>query len=371
MTRVLLVGAGHAHVEVLRRFGRRPVPGARLTLLTRGAETPYSGMLPGVVAGLYRREQAFVDVAGLAAFAGAALVLGEACGVDMQGRRVLVQDQAALPFDVLSMDVGSRPTTGGVPGATEHALPVKPIDGYLERFGDVMARVRAGRARDVVMVGGGAGGVELLLSVEARLRGSGAAYTLVSAAETLLPEFPAAFRARFAGVCRARGIRVLLARRVVLVEPGAVLLEGGERLAADEVLWTTEAAPPAWLGGSGLPLRDGFLAVDARLQAAPAVFAAGDMIAFGPRPIPRSGVYAVRAGPILAHNLRAAVTGGRMRRFRPPRQALAIVTTGERDAVMARNGFTLEGAWVWWFKSWLDRRWMARYSDLPALEGRA
>lgn len=366
---VVLVGAGHAHVAVLRSFGMRPIAGVRLTLLTREVETPYSGMLPGVVAGHYRADEAQIDAGRLARFAGARLYQDEAVGLDLAGRRVLCRGRPAVAYDVLSLDIGSRPNTGGVPGAAEHCIPVKPIDGFLERFEGVLARVRAGRSRHVLVVGGGAGGVELLLAVERRLRAEadGVRFTLVAGSAVLLPGFARGVGARFAAVMAGRGVEVVTGVRVVSVAAGAVRLEDGRRIAADEILWTTEAAPAGWLAETGLPVADGFVRVDATLLAAAGVFAAGDMVAFGPGAIPRSGVYAVRAGPVLAANIRAVLTGGRLRRYRPQKRALAILTEGGREAVATRNGVAVGGAWAWRLKDWIDRRWMARYQDLPEM----
>lgn len=365
---VVLVGAGHAHVAVLRSFGMRPIEGVRLTLLTREVETPYSGMLPGVVAGVYGFDDAHIDAGRLARFAGARIYQDEAVGIDLAARRVLCKARPPVPYDLLSLDIGSRPNTGDVAGAAEHAIPVKPIDGFLERFEGVLARVRDGRTRHVLLVGGGAGGVELLLSVEHRLRREAAVrFTLVTGSAALLPRFPAKFGARFGAIMRERGIAVVTGARVIAVEPGCVVLGDGQRIAADEILWTTEAAPAGWLAGTGLPLDGGFVSVDANLRAADDVFAAGDMISFRPGAIARSGVYAVRAGPVLSDNLRAVLTGRRLRRYRPQREAMAIVTTGERHAVLTRNGIVREGDWAWRLKDWIDRRWMARYQDLPEM----
>ena len=368
---VLLVGAGHAHVAVLRAFGMRPLPGVRLTLLTREVDTPYSGMLPGVVAGHYTADEAHVDAGRLARFAGARLYQDEATNIDLPNRRVLCRSRPPVRFDVLSLDVGSRPNTGGVPGAAEHAIPVKPIDGFLARFAGVQARVRTGQSRHVLMVGGGAGGVELLLSVERRLRQdapdpAALQFTLVTGGADILLNFPSSFRARFRTELAGRGIAVRTGARVSAVEAGAVLLNG-ERLAANEVLWTTEAAPPDWLAKTGLPLDAGFVRVDANLQVMEGVFAAGDMISFTPG-IPRSGVYAVRAGPVLADNIRAVLTGRAMRPYKPQGDALAIVSTGRPHAVLTRNGVTLAGGWAWRLKDRIDRRWMARYNDLPPMK---
>ncbi|WP_026299380.1 selenide, water dikinase SelD [Elioraea tepidiphila] len=376
---VVLVGAGHAHVQVLRRFAMRPLPGVRLTLISRELHTPYSGMLPGLIAGHYRFDDAHIDTAPLARFAGARLYGDEVTGLDLARRLVLCRQRPPVPYDILSLDIGSRPNTGAVPGAAEHAIPVKPIDGFLARFEALRARVLAGRSRRVLVVGGGAGGVELLLALEHRLRrdlaatGDDAALgcTLVAGATGLLPAFPRAFRDRFVAVLERRGIALHEGARVAAVEPGAVMLDDGRgRIPADEILWTTEASPAGWLAGTGLALdAQGFVRVDATLRAAGRddVFAAGDTIAFDPHPLPRSGVYAVRAGPVLADNIRAALTGQRLRPYRPQRDALYIVSTGAKHAIATRNGLTVAGDWVWRWKDWIDRRFMRRFIALPAM----
>ncbi len=371
---LVLVGAGHAHVTVLRRFGMRPLDGVRLTLITREVDTPYSGMLPGFVAGRYTFDQAHIDTGPLARFAGARLYQDEAVGLDLAARTVLCRDRPPVPYDLLSLDIGSRPNTGGVPGAMEHAIPVKPIDGFLIRFEALRRRVIEGRSRHVLLVGGGAGGVELLLSLERRLRQDAPAgalrFSLVTGSADILPAFPPAFRARFRSMFQARGIAVHAGARVVAVEPGRVLLDGREPLDCDEVLWTTEAAPASWLTETGLALDPhGFMRVDASLRAMgrDEVFAAGDMVAFDPGPISRSGVYAVRAGPVLAGNLRAALVGTRPAAYRPQRNALYIVSTGDPYAVMTRNGLVAEGAWAWRLKDWIDRRFMRRFNTLPEM----
>ena len=274
-----------------------------------------------------------------------------------------------VPYDAVSLDIGSSPNVGAVPGAARHAIPVKPIDGFLARFEELRARVLAGRSRHVLLVGGGAGGVELLLSVERRLRrdapDQALRFTLVTGSSDILPSFPPAFRARFRRILAARGIALRTDARVIRVdEAGVRFTEGG--IDADEVLWTTEASPARWLAGTGLALDPhGFLRVDAALRAVGRddVFAAGDMVAFDPGALPRSGVYAVRAGPVLAANLRAAATGHRSRHYRPQSNALYVVSTGERCAVATRNGLTLGGAWAWHLKDHLDRRFMARFND--------
>ncbi len=369
---VVLLGAGHAHITVLRNFGMKPIPGVRLTLITRELDTPYSGMLPGHIAGHYTANEILIDTGPLARFAGARLYQDEAVGIDVANRRVICRDRPPVGYDLLSIDIGSRPNTATVPGAAEHALPVKPIDSFLPRYTALRARVVEGHSRHVLLVGAGAGGVELLLAAEHSLRqlAPGMRFTLVAGGADILGSFPEAFRARFRAVLGERGIAVETGARVVAMEEKAVLLADGRRIEADEILWTTQAAPAAWLADTGLALdANGFLRVDAMLRAAGRddIFAAGDTIAFDPAPIPRSGVYAVRAGPVLADNIRATLTGSALRAYKPQSDALYLVSTGGPHAIGTRNGRVFGGGLVWRWKDWIDRRFMRRFRDLPAM----
>jgi selenide,water dikinase len=377
---VVLVGAGHSHVTVLRMFGMKPIPGVRLTLISREVHTPYSGMLPGLIAGHYGFDDAHIDTGPLARFAGARLYQDEAVDLDLAGRHVICRRRPPVPYDLLSLNIGSTPNTADVPGASEHAIPVKPIDGFLPRFEALQARVLARKGRTAVaLVGAGAGGVELLLAVEHRLRqavaraafeASGLSFVLVSDVPDILPSFPAAFRARFHAILAARGIAVITGAPVTRVEAGRLMLAGYGPLAADEILWTTQAAPARWLAKAGLPLDPrGFLRVDQTLRVVGRddVFAAGDTIAFSGRELPKSGVYAVRAGPTLAENIRRTLTGRSLRRFRPQREALYLISTGGRHAVGTRNGLVVEGDWVWRWKDWIDRRFMRKFNELPEM----
>ena len=377
---VVLVGAGHSHVTVLRMFGMKPIPGVRLTLISREVHTPYSGMLPGLIAGHYGFDDAHIDTGPLARFAGARLYQDEAVDLDLAGRHVICRRRPPVPYDLLSLNIGSTPNTADVPGASEHAIPVKPIDGFLRRFEALQARVLARKGRTAVaLVGAGAGGVELLLAVEHRLRqavartgfdASGLSFVLVSDVPDILPSFPAAFRARFHAILAARGIAVITGAPVTRVEAGRLMLAGYGPLAADEILWTTQAAPARWLAKAGLPLdARGFLRVDQTLRVVGRddVFAAGDTIAFSGRELPKSGVYAVRAGPALAENIRRTLTGRSLRRFRPQREALYLISTGGRHAVGTRNGLVVEGDWVWRWKDWIDRRFMRKFNELPEM----
>jgi selenide, water dikinase len=379
---VVLIGAGHAHVQVLRGFGMKKLSGVRFTLITREVHTPYSGMLPGLVAGRYSFDEAHIDTGPLARFAGARLYQSAVTGIDLEARLVICDNRPPVPYDVLSINTGSTPNTAVVPGAGEYAIPVKPIDRFLGRLAALQERIEANDwRRRIAVVGGGAGGVELLLSLEAKLRRqavlagrdpAGLSFTLVS--DELLPRFPAAFRLRFQDILAKRGIELVTDARVTRVLPDGMQIEGRADLAADEILWTTAAQPPEWFKSTGLALdHGGFVRVDEMLRAEgqETVFAAGDVIAFTPRALPKSGVYSVRTGPVLVENIRRLLTGRRLKAYKPQREAMYLVSTGENYAVGTRNGLVFAGEWVWRLKDHIDRRFMRRFNELPEMTAKA
>jgi selenide,water dikinase len=380
---IVLLGGGHAHVSVLRMFGMKPMPGVRLTLITRDIHTPYSGMLPGYVAGHYDRDDVHIDLGPLARFAGARLYHGEVEGIDPVERQVQVPGRPPVHYDLLSVNTGSRPRTIDVPGALEHALPVKPIDRWLHDWEALRAKVLISE-RDfrIIVVGGGAGGVELALSTQHRLtgllreRGNGAArlrYELLTDGPEILLTHNAGVRRRFMRILGERGIAVQLNSQVVAVDPKGVHVEGGGFRAADAVLWVTYAAAPEWPGKSGLAVdEEGFIAVDPALRSVshPEVFAAGDVASL-PDPRPKSGVFAVRQGSVLTENLRRAAAGRPLKPYRPQRNFLGLISTGNTYAVASRGNWSWEGELLWAWKDWIDRRFMRRFNELPEMDQEA
>ena len=371
---LVLVGGGHAHVQVLRRLAMRPVPGLRTSVVLDVPEAVYSGMLPGCIAGDYRESELCIDVVPLARRAGARVVLAPALRVDTAARRIELDGRPGLAWDVASLDVGSCVRGLEVPGVREHAIATRPIGGFLRRL---EARLRAaaearhaGRLR-IAVVGAGVAGLELAFCLEARLRAAGvrAELHLLGDAPELAPGQPAGLARRAHREAARRGIELHLPARVVAVEKDRVLLEGdGGGLACDLAVWATGAAPPALLAASDLP-RDarGFVRVEDTLAVVglPDLFAAGDCAALDAHPwVPRAGVYAVREGPILEANLRARIAGGRPRHFRPQREFLALVNLGGRRALGAKRGVAFAGGWVWRWKDRIDRRFVARFQVL-------
>jgi selenide,water dikinase len=381
---LVLVGGGHSHVGVLKALAMEPIAGLRITLICTDAHTPYSGMLPGYVAGHYGFDEVHLDLVRLCVFAGARFVRAEVTGIDRARRQVLLPDRPALDYDLLAINTGSTPQTSATPGAAENAISVKPIASFNQRWLALLAAVRAGQGpRHIAVVGAGAGGVELLLAMQYRLRaehqalalpGPEPVFSLFSASSAVLPTHSPRVQRRFAAVLQARGVQVHTGVRVGQVSATGVQnrpTDGGADawLDADAVFWVTQAGGGAWLQGTGLALDEACcVRVNDTLQSItdPRIFASGDVAHLQGQPLEKAGVFAVRMGMPLARNLRHALLGQPLVAFRPQRRWLALISTGDRYAVASRGALSFAGAWVWRWKDWIDRRFMQRFSDLGA-----
>lgn len=378
---LVLIGGGHSHVAVLKRFGMNPLPGVRLTLICRDAHTPYSGMLPGYVAGHYKYDEAHIDLGALARFANARFYHSTVTGLDLRERRVLCDDRPPVPFELVSINTGSTPNTSLVPGATENVVPVKPINNFLDRWEALSARAMAheGPMR-IAVVGAGAGGVEILLAIQHRLGELRAAagkpadnieFHLFSNTVDILPTHNAKVRRTFLAVLKQRGVVLRLGEPVAEVTSGR--LKSGNRVEteADEILWVTAAGAPSWPGDAGLDVDEGgFIKVGDTLQSTshPDVFAAGDVATMINHPRPKSGVFAVRQGKPLERNLRRLLLGRAPRPFRPQSKFLGLISTGDKYAIASRGGWSLQGVGLWRWKDWIDRRFMDKFNDLPDMD---
>jgi selenide,water dikinase len=354
---LVLVGGGHAHVQVLRRLGLRPIPGVHASVVLDRPRAVYSGMVPGFVAGEYAAAELEIDVASLARRAGASVVLARAVRIDPRARRIELEDRPALGYDVASLDVGSSVRGLELPGVREFALATRPIRALVDSLD---ARLQALHAPRIAVVGAGVAGLELAFGLSTRM---GVRPCVLG--EEILPRYAARARARLCALAAARGIELRAGARVIAVEKNEVVLAGGERVAADLVVWATGAAAPELLRDSPLPLDSaGFVRVHPSLQVvgSDTLFAVGDCASLEDQAwVPKAGVYAVRQGPRLDANLRALLTGRPLRAYRPQRDFLSLMNLGGRRALGTKWGAVLAGRAVWRLKDRIDRRFVRRF----------
>jgi pyridine nucleotide-disulfide oxidoreductase family protein len=362
MKRLVLVGGGHAHLHVLKHFAGA---NTRITLISPHSRQIYSGMLPGWIAGHYTLAQCAIDLDHLSTQA--SFVREHVIGIDPERKLVLTEKSGVIPYDVLSIDIGAETDISSL-AATETVLcPIRPLEHFVlawDKFLD--AACLRGSAR-LIVAGGGAAGVELALACRHRLsKVLGADHNQVSlvGGDQLLPGHGARITARVMTCLTRNGIEVHQA--MAAGEGHGVRLSNGWWLDADFVIAATGVRPAPWLAKSGLALsRDGFIAVGATQQSIshPAVFAAGDVASRVDTPHPKSGVYAVRAGPVLSTNLLRMLNDEPPLPYVPQARSLYLLATGGRHAIMSWSGFSLSGHWVWGWKDWIDRRFVAKYTD--------
>ena len=368
---LVLLGAGHAHVHVLQGLGLSRSADLRITVIAPYPRQLYSGMVPGFVAGHYDLDQCVIPLTGLLSRCGAHYIENSAVALDADAKTVTLASGEVVAWDWLSLNTGPvmdrEKINAQMPGAKEHALFVRPI----ESFGQLWPQVAAlGRSRPIhlAVVGAGAAGLELAMAAAHLLQGSsyppGGRVSLVTGGPPPAQNYPTGVRCRVVNALKRLQITVL-PDACVGMAAGEILLSGGARLACDAPLLAVGAQAPGWLAGSGLTLDDaGFVAVNSYQQSAshPNVFAAGDVASRQDVPHPRSGVYAVRAGPPLLANLRAAWQGLPMQTYQPASRTLNLISCGGRYAIAAWGRWHVEGRWVWRLKDQIDRGFVARYA---------
>lgn len=374
IARIVLLGLGHTNVEIVRRWRAQPIRGVSLSCVSNESCATYSGMLPGVLAGQYTSDDMSIDLARLCSVAGTQLVVGDVIRVDRGARTLHLADGRVVSFDLLSVGIGSVPSFANVEVDRAAGLvAIKPMQTFLARLADAV-RAAVDSRRDarprIVVVGAGAGGVEVGLTLPTYLRdrlavGASPDLTLVSSA-ALTPGRLARTNRRVERALLRRGVRVVAGHKVVRVAPTGVTLADGRMFEADVIVWATEASAPPLLARFDLP-RDprGFLLTGPTLQTVgdPAIFAVGDSGSIVGTTTPRAGVYAVRQGPILWENIGHAVAGTPLRTYRPQPGFLTLLNTGDGRAVGEWRRFSFEGAWCWRLKDAIDRRFMRRYQE--------
>ena len=370
---LVLVGGGHAHALALRMLAMRPIEGLRISLISPASHTPYSGMLPGLVAGHYNFEQTHIDLARLCQWARVRFIAAEVTALDPQQMQLSLAGRPPVYYDLLSLDIGSQPELDSVPGARAHAVPVKPVAGLWQRWQVLRERVLArapGTDYRIAVVGGGAGSVELAMAMANSLATDSPGIDLWCGAADILQNYNKRARSAVVAALARQGVNVHLGARVERVEGDALFLAGGKRVSYDDLFWCTGAAAAPWVAASGLATdAQGFLAVRDTLQSLDddRVFGCGDIATQVNNPRPKAGVYAVRQGPVLGHNLGAALLGKPLRQHRPQQRFLSLISLGERLATADRGPFSATGAWVWRWKDRIDREFMGRFEQLPEM----
>jgi selenide, water dikinase len=385
---LILIGGGHSHALVLKMWAMKPLAGVRLTLISPQIMTPYSGMLPGLIAGHYTVEQTHIDLARLCQFAGARFIQAAVSKINLSTNEIHFSDREALGFDLLSINAGITPNLD-IEGAQEHSTPVKPISTLYPRWQALTTKLQeqptdtTTKPYNITVVGGGAAGVELILAMQDNLTRNTKitqpiSFQIIQKGQGLPENYPSSTQQRIAERLANKNIRVISQQTVVRVDHNQVITDQDKSIEFDTLFWCTNARAATWPAQAGLSTdKQGFIATNDHLQSIshPQVFAAGDIAQQQNYPRPRAGVFAVRQGPILFENLQRVLLKKPLKKFRPQKDFLSLLAAGERYGYGCRTGSSqlakwlpgIAGAWVWRWKNRIDQRFMAMFSQLPAM----
>ncbi|GJL72336.1 MAG: pyridine nucleotide-disulfide oxidoreductase [Nitrosomonas sp.] len=366
---LILIGGGHSHVTVIQQLAKKPESGLQITLVSENAYTPYSGMLPGLIAGHYSFDDCHIDLRRLCQWAGIRFICSTVKQLDPEEKKIICHQHPSLSYDLLSINTGSRPRQQTIDGALQHGCAVKPINIFLNHWRQWLNSATAkNQTYHIVMIGGGAAGVEVLLAIHYHLYNTSnirADFTLITSDKSILSAHNTHVQNFFSQHLKRLGIKIISNQKVTAITPHQLLLANGQILTVDFATLAIDAGAQPWLAESGLLCDNkGFIQVNQYLRSIshPDIFAVGDCAAFTPSPLPKAGVYAVRQGPILTNNLIATLTGRSLRPFKPQHRFLSILATGGRHAVASRGALFAAGKWVWYWKNHIDRKFMARFN---------
>ena len=375
MRRLVMVGAGHAQLHLLEGLALGRVRADAPVLISAHQHQAYSGMVPGWLTGRYEEPALSIDLAALAARAGCRFIESEVRRIDANGRSLALADGRTESWDVLSLAIGSVAGGLDVPGAADTAFTLRPMGRARAILPALQAATRrlGDRPIRIAVVGGGAAGFEAACALRARLRRDAlpGTVTLVDAGQHLLANHHPAARAAATGVLARLGIGTALGARITGVDSRGLATAAGAFIPADVVVWTAGAAPSPILASAGFTLDDrGFVLVDAQLRSVshPDVLVSGDAAGLEGHPAtPKSGVHAVREGPVLQHNVRALCGDSpprALRRYVPRPTTLALLDCGDRTAILSYGSLALDGRWVARLKDAIDGRFVARFQRL-------
>ncbi|MEP6994419.1 MAG: FAD-dependent oxidoreductase [Acidobacteriota bacterium] len=368
--RVVLVGGGHSHLEILRRQILRPHPRISLTLISAGPRQHYSGMVPGFLAGIYSEEEIAFDLNALAERAGGRFFAEKAVAIDPAGRSLRLSNGRLVEYDFVSFGIGSGTKGSDLPGVREHAWTVKPIQRAVALRGALLALARGTGTAHAAIVGAGAAGVEIACAAAAVLDGAGRArqITILDGGPEIMEGYEPRFRRLARRALEAKGCAISVGASVSEVRENLLRLADGREIPSDLTVWLTGPAPVDLFRGSGLALDPrGYLLVDESLRSVSdaRIFGVGDCATLAAFPAtPKAGVYAVREGPILWESLIAAVDSTPPPRYQPQSGFLSILNTADGKALLRYGGFNSQSRWAWRLKDRIDRRFMRKYQSL-------
>lgn len=370
--RIVFVGGGHTHALILRSLAMAPLAKSLITLINPSTKAPYTGMLPGHVAGLYTQDEVEIDLLRLARAANAQIVLDEVTAVDPNSRTISLKNRPSISYDLTSINIGVTSDLPMISGFQKYGHAAKPLGLFAHGWNDYLKKIAATKEHtNIAVIGGGVAGIELALAMAFRLKsetGSEPNITIIERdSEILKGTFPKT-KNRLLNHLQNANISILTNAEIIKVTKTKVYLSDGSQMDSHFTVGAAGATPHPWISEIGLETKNGFICIDETLTTSdPNIFAAGDCAHFSPKPLPKAGVFAVRQAPILLQNLRAASSGKPKRIYKPQRTYLKLISTGSKNAVADKFGITLDGRFMWNLKDRIDRKFMDQLNAPPSM----
>jgi NADH dehydrogenase FAD-containing subunit len=374
--KLVFLGAGHAHLYALAAFKQSPRIDTDIHLITPYDHVVYSGMVPGMVAGHYSADDCTISIPKLLDKTAIKIAYAACTGIDTVTQHVQLSNGTVLHYDVLSLDTGSvmdhDTIDAQIPGAKEHALFVRPIEQFIKLWPQVLEHAQS-RLLRISVIGAGATGIELAMALQHQL--PHCHITLITGPVPPANGYAPGVQKRVIAALKKRNITVLQ-DSCVRMDGKQLYLASGASLACDMPILTINGHAPAWLANSGLALDErGYLAVNEFQQSTSHanVFAAGDIASRVDTPHAKSGVFAVRSGAALHHNLLATLLkqpkSHPLKAHPIVQRSLNLISCGNKSAIASwgtnggtnPQGLTLQGHWVWRWKNVIDQRWLRLY----------
>jgi selenide, water dikinase len=375
MKKIIFVGGGHSHAIALKEWGKFPLKNTEIILLSNVEKTPYSGMLPGHVAGLYSYDEIHIDLVKLAQFAGVKFSLDQCIGIDLKQKKVICENNPPLDFDYVSLDIGSTPDLTSILGGEKYSIGAKPVAQFLEKWNEILRKIQdnslcisAKNPLSLGIVGGGAGGVELAFNMNYHLGRllpkNQFKIHLVQRGQNLLPNHNKWVSKRVYQLLLDQGIIIHLGETVKEIAPNTIICENNLRVNCDFIFLVTRASSPLWVKNSELTTdQGGFILINSYLQSISHsfVFATGDIATMENNPRPKAGVFAVRQGKPLFRNLQLMINEKSLKPYIPQEKYLSLIGTGNKEAIASWDKFGYQSPLLWRIKDYIDSQFMRQF----------
>ena len=371
---LVLVGGGHSQVNVLKKFGMKPIAGLRITLINKYYVSPYSGMLPGYIAETYTKDQTQIDLLNLCKFSNSRLIVDEVIGIDLSEKQVILKDRMPVKFDTLSLNTGGEPNLESIKGAKKYSIPIKPISKLVKVIDEIKRKIVRSNEISISVIGGGAGGIELVLALKEYLKTikniRQAKINLISRGKYLAQAKNKLSQNCILSFLKDNKINVILNDEVIEFGPYFIKTLKGNKINSKFNFLVTPISPPKWIANTGLKLNKlGFIKVNKFLQTSEKnIFASGDICSLENFNLPKAGVYAVRQGPILYKNLRAKILNYNLISFKPQSYFLSLIGNGKNEAIFSWRGISFKSKFAWMLKRYIDEGFMKKYNHLQLMK---